>query len=96
MMSRPLQNLADALHGQDDLPALFPVGRNTSLSRAQLRKAVSELASTLQNSGINKGDVVSIAEANTVRLVRIACGTCDRLRSSFREELVAISIQTPK
>lgn len=59
------KTLADALRGTADAPALFLVGRS-SISRGQLRDAVYELASTLHQSGIRKGDVVSIAEANTV------------------------------
>lgn len=61
------RTLADALEGGENEPALFPVGRSSSISRGQLRSAVYELASTLQQSGIRKGDVVSLAEANTVR-----------------------------
>ena len=74
-MSRPLRNLAEALQGRDDTPALIPVG-SKAISRGQLRNAIKQLASTLQASGIRKGDVVSIAEANTVRLVHVAEGTC--------------------
>ena len=61
------KTLADALAGGDAATALFPVGRSAPVSRGQLRNAVYELASTLQQSGIKHGDVVSIAEANTVR-----------------------------
>ena len=60
------QTLADALLGNSDAPAIFPVGAGYQVTRGQLREAVFALAKTLQQSGIRKGDVVSIAEANTV------------------------------
>lgn len=68
-MVRPLRTLADALKGESSTPALFAVGNDAHVTRGQLNDAVHELAATLQQSGIRKGDVVSIAEANTVSLL---------------------------
>ena len=62
------KTLAEVLDGHDGSPALFPLGSPQPVNRKQLRSAVIKLAKTLQQSGIRKGDVVSIAEANTVRL----------------------------
>lgn len=62
--------LADILRGGDGTPALFAAGRTAPYTRAQVRQAVYELAKTLHRAGIRQGDVVSIAEANTVRFAR--------------------------
>ena len=63
------KTLAEALEGWEDEPALFPVGRTHPITRRALKNAVFGLAKTLQQSGIRHGDVVSIAEANTVSLL---------------------------
>jgi len=60
------KTLAEALEGWEDSPALFPVGRVRPITRKALKNAVFDLAKTLKQSGIKNGDVVSIAEANTV------------------------------
>ena len=65
------QTMADALAGGEKAPALFPVGSDSPILRGQLRAAVNQLASALQQSGIRKGDVVSIAEANTVNFAPV-------------------------
>ena len=90
-MTGPPQTLADTLAGSENAPALFPVGRTSPVSRGQLRNAVYELASTLQQSGIRKGDVVSIAEANTVcpHLARLSRARADTVTGRRLHELVA-------
>ena len=64
-MSFP-QTLADVLSSDGEHAALHIVGSHL-VTRKQLRAAVSEVAVNLRSSGIKVGDVVSIAEANTVR-----------------------------
>ena len=61
-----LDTLANVLDGKDSAPAVIAVGWAKAISRKELREAIYELACTLQKSGIRKGDVVSIADANTV------------------------------
>jgi len=72
------KTLAEALEGWEDQPALFPVGRAKPITRQALKDAVFGLAKTLQQSGIQKGDVVSIAEANTVSTLMLSAhsGRC--------------------
>ena len=63
-MSFP-QTLADVLSSDDEHAALHIAGLHL-VTRKQLQAAVSEVAVSLRSSGIKVGDVVSIAEANTV------------------------------
>lgn len=58
--------LAGTLSGNSSRAALFVVGDDEAISRGELERAVKTFASTLKASGIQPGDVVSIAEANTV------------------------------
>ena len=63
--------LAGLLSGASNNAALFVVGEDQPISRGDLDRAVKLFASSLRASGIQAGDVVSIAEANTVSLSRI-------------------------
>jgi acyl-coenzyme A synthetase/AMP-(fatty) acid ligase len=82
--------LAEALEGWGDNPALIPVGRARPITRSALKKAVYDLAKTLQQSGIRKGDVVSIAEANTVSKM----AKCMLLMHSLSSRLLLAAMQT--
>ena len=63
----PLRTMADVLEGSDDSPALWVGSGGAIFTRRQLRRLAQQFAGTLRASGIQPGDVVTIAEPNTVR-----------------------------
>ena len=66
-MSRPLTTLQSVLEGSDDAPALLLGSGGGTLTRGQLRRLCCQFAASLRASGVQPGDVVTIAEPNTVR-----------------------------
>lgn len=66
-MAVNVHTLEGALQGSDELPAIVLAGGGPTISRKQLREQVVFFANTLRRSGVKPGDVVSIAETNTVR-----------------------------
>lgn len=67
MATRPLATMAGVLAGADDAPALLCGSGGPTYSRAQLRSLAVRFAASLRASGVQPGDVVTIAEPNTVR-----------------------------
>lgn len=67
-MSRPLTTLQSVLEGADDAPALLLGSGGGALTRGQLRRLCYQFAASLRASGVQPGDVVTIAEPNTVRV----------------------------
>ena len=67
------KTLAEVLDGQDSAHALHVVNAKGPISRSSLRSAVRDLAGQLRASGIKPGDVVSIADGNTVSIPPINC-----------------------
>lgn len=67
-MSGAKETLRDVLQSTD-ASALLPAGGPGPITASQLREAVLNFARTLRSFGVRRGDVVSIAEANTVRPV---------------------------
>ena len=63
------KTLGEVTVGCPDDPAVFLCEHDKVLSRGQLHNAVLALAGTLRKSGIRPGDIVSIADANTVHSV---------------------------
>ena len=59
--------LFDAFGGQGADPALLSTKPGSSVSHKSLRQLSVQTANTLIASGIRPGDVVTIADANTVR-----------------------------
>ena len=59
--------LLDAFGRRGDVPALLSQKSGSSLSFDALRQLVVQTANTLHASGIQPGNVVTIADANTVR-----------------------------
>lgn len=81
-MSRPLTTLQSVLEGADDAPALLLGSGGGTLTRGQLRRLCCQFAASLRASGVQPGDVVTIAEPNTVRAgLR---GGCRRARGGGR------------
>ena len=66
-MARPLSTLHSVLEGADDAPALLLGGGGGAITRRQLRRLCAQFGATLRASGVRPGDVVTIAEPNTVR-----------------------------
>lgn len=66
LATRPLATMADVLAGADDAPALLCASGGPAYSRAQLRGLAARFAASLRASGVKPGDVVTIAEPNTV------------------------------
>ena len=65
-MSPPSGTLLDAFAGRDDAPALLSTKPGSTLSHGGLKSLVVQTANTLIATGIRPGDVVTIADANTV------------------------------
>ncbi len=63
-----LATLPDVLKGDDSSPAIFVGGGGPAFTRGNLNQLIVEFAETLRKSGIKPGDVITIAETNTVRL----------------------------
>lgn len=61
-----LKTMADVLAGADDSPALLVGSGGAAYTRGALRRLAAQFAATLRASGIKPGDVVTIAEPNTV------------------------------
>jgi acyl-CoA synthetase (AMP-forming)/AMP-acid ligase II len=61
------ETTADVLAGSPDAPAIYVGSGGAEFSRGQLLSLATQFAVTLRDSGIQPGDVVTIAEANTVR-----------------------------
>jgi acyl-CoA synthetase (AMP-forming)/AMP-acid ligase II len=61
-----LASMADVLLGDEDGPALQVGSGGAAYTRGQLRRLATQFAATLRASGIKPGDVVTIAEPNTV------------------------------
>lgn len=61
--------LPDVLAGDVQAPALVCARGGPSLSRGQLQSLCVTLANTLRNAGLGPGDVVTIADVNTVLLI---------------------------
>lgn len=61
-----LATMADVLLGDEDARALQVGSGGASFTRGQLRGLAAQFAATLRASGIKPGDVVTIAEPNTV------------------------------
>ncbi|PRW45703.1 2-hydroxyacyl- lyase isoform A [Chlorella sorokiniana] len=74
-MSRPLTTLQSVLEGADDAPALLLGSGGGALTRGQLRRLCNQFAASLRASGVQPGDVVTIAEPNTVEYVVAFLGT---------------------
>lgn len=66
MAQAPVQTLADVLKGNNNAPGVVCAGGGPAYSRGQLETRIIYTANLLRNSGINPGDTVSIAKANTV------------------------------
>ena len=66
-MAPRLETLADVLAGDDGAPALLLGSGGAAYTRGQLRALVHQFAASLRASGVQPGDVVTIAEPNTVR-----------------------------
>ena len=67
-MAPQLRTMPDVLAGGDPAaPALFVGSGGLELSRRQLQGLVVQFAETLRRSGVKPGDVITIAEPNTVR-----------------------------
>lgn len=63
------RTMNEILDGHGDRPALLLAGVNHTLTRDQLRCHVELLAQTLVATGIKPGDVVSIANTNTLEYI---------------------------
>ena len=61
--------MADVLAGADDSPAIVVGSGGPAFTRRQLRRLTLQFAATLRASGVKPGDVVTIAEPNTVSRV---------------------------
>lgn len=68
-----LTTMVDVLVGADTSPALQVGSSGAAYTRAQLRLLCAQFASTLRAAGISPGDVVTIAEPNTVRRRQGCC-----------------------
>ena len=58
--------LLDVLAAKAEDPALLSTKHGSNLSHKSLKQLVLQTANTLRASGIRQGDVVTIADANTV------------------------------
>lgn len=66
-MAPQLSTLTDVLAGGDEAsPAIFVGSGGLQLTRGELSKLIIQFAETLRRSGLKPGDVVTIAEPNTV------------------------------
>lgn len=65
-MAPHLATMADVLVGADDAPALLLGSGGATYTRAHLRRLVNQFAASLRASGVQPGQVVTIAEPNTV------------------------------
>lgn len=65
--------LAGVLEGNESHAALYIAGEQQEISRGELGQAIRGFALSLRASGIRPGDVVSIAEANTVSFPSCKC-----------------------
>lgn len=78
-MAPTLQTMSDVLAGDDSSPALLVGSGGATYTRGQLRALVHQFAASLRASGVQPGQVVTIAEPNTVRGRRrlvCACRCC--------------------
>ncbi len=79
-MSRALTTLQSVLEGSDDTPALLLGSGGGTLTRGQLRCLCCQFAASLRASGVQPGDVVTIAEPNTVRVGQGRAGSVSACR----------------
>lgn len=66
-MAPQLSTLPDVLAGSDGSPAILGGSGGPSFTRGELNALVIHFAESLRASGIKPGDVITIADANTVR-----------------------------
>lgn len=66
LMAPAHQTLLSVFQGRADDPALLSSKQGSSLSHSALKQLVLRTAGSLRASGISHGDVVTIADANTV------------------------------